>query len=120
MVIAVDLDGTLAEYVGWRKDAPIGNPLPGAEEFLKKLRALGASIVVFTARSSTEQVNAWLVENKLDSYVTAVSAVKSTMFSVIVDDRAVRFDGDYDKVLEDVRKFVDGTLPWWKREKGKD
>lgn len=49
--ICVDLDGVLARYDGWRGLDHIGDPLPGALKFAKKL-AKHADIVIFTSRCS--------------------------------------------------------------------
>lgn len=51
--VCVDLDGVLAEYDGWKGLNHIGQPLPGAPEFLKGLAKI-ASIVVFTTRCSLD------------------------------------------------------------------
>lgn len=50
-IIAVDLDGTIAEYDGWKGDDIIGDPIPGAREFLLELSKLG-KIIIHTVRVS--------------------------------------------------------------------
>ena len=49
MTIAVDLDGTLAFYEGW-KGGEIGPPVPIMVERVKKWLENGESVVIFTAR----------------------------------------------------------------------
>ena len=46
----------------------------------------------------------WLIENNLDKYFSDVTNVKpiSTMY---IDDRAIKFNGNYDKTLNDIKNF---------------
>ena len=46
----IDLDGTLAQYDDWEGLFHLGDPIPGAVEFTKKLAADGSKIVIFTRR----------------------------------------------------------------------
>lgn len=48
--IAVDLDGTLAEYHGWPADGSIGKPIPLMVERVKGWVAEGKDVRIFTAR----------------------------------------------------------------------
>lgn len=48
--VAVDLDGVLATYTGWRGIENIGEPIPGAVEFVKKLSEV-ARVLIFTTRT---------------------------------------------------------------------
>ena len=50
--IAVDLDGTLAHYDGWKGAAHIGEPVPLMLERVKKWLAEGKDVRIFTARVS--------------------------------------------------------------------
>jgi hypothetical protein len=48
--IAVDLDGTLAEYHGWVNTFHIGAPIPAMLERVKVWLAEGRDVRIFTAR----------------------------------------------------------------------
>lgn len=48
--IGVDLDGTLAEYDGWRGEAHIGKPIPAMLDRVKQWLANGIEVRIFTAR----------------------------------------------------------------------
>ena len=48
--IGVDLDGTLAEYHGWKGIAHIGKPVPQMVERVKAWLANGTKVKIFTAR----------------------------------------------------------------------
>lgn len=50
--IGVDLDGTLAEYDGWKGPEHIGAPVPLMVERVKKWLAEGKDVRIFTARVS--------------------------------------------------------------------
>lgn len=48
--IGVDLDGTLAEYDGWKGENHIGRPIPLMVERVKRWIAEGKEVKIFTAR----------------------------------------------------------------------
>lgn len=101
--IAVDLDGVLARYDGWRGVDHIGEPLPGAAEFLRRLKAMGARVVIYTTRTNadpavserresvemlTQRVRLWLDAHGLPYDEIYVGQGKP-LASAYVDDRAV-------------------------------
>jgi hypothetical protein len=51
--VCVDLDGVIAQYDGWKGFGHIGEPVPGALDFIKKLSKI-ADVVVFTTRCSLD------------------------------------------------------------------
>lgn len=48
--IGVDLDGTLAEYHGWRPDGSIGDPIPLMVDRVRQWMREGVEVRIFTAR----------------------------------------------------------------------
>lgn len=52
-VIAVDFDGTIADIRGIQYP-DVGDPLPGAVEYLNKLNDLGYCLIIWTCRDSIE------------------------------------------------------------------
>ncbi|MHB0966028.1 MAG: hypothetical protein ACYC36_06180 [Bellilinea sp.] len=50
--IGVDLDGTLAEYHGWKGDNGIGAPIPKMVERVKRWLSDGKDVRIMTARVS--------------------------------------------------------------------
>lgn len=93
-VVAVDLDGTIAEYDGWQGEDVIGDAFPGAVHFLTALKTSGFDVVVFSARAGTElgvnAIWAWLNKHGVANLVDEVTNVKQYRFAVMVDDRAIR------------------------------
>lgn len=105
---AIDLDGTLLSYDGWKGEDHFGEPLAGAVEWVKKRLEDGHEITVFTTRTAFDKVHDALVARGFPSL--PVSNVKSPKFSCFIDDRAVSFDGPEDWAY----LTVDDFEPWWK------
>lgn len=69
--IAVDLDGTLAEYSGWVNEEHIGAPIPIMLERVKLWLSEGKDVRIFTARVGGERdvprikgfIEAWCLEH---------------------------------------------------------
>lgn len=95
-VIAVDLDGTLAEYHGWQGVGHIGKPVPAMVEKVRKAKAEGKKVWIFTARVSepvdakeaAEVIQAWCGD--YDIPFDGITANKRKFFKEFWDDRAVQ------------------------------
>jgi hypothetical protein len=104
--IAVDLDGTLAFYDGWRDRSHIGDPLPGALEGVKALVEAGFKVTVFTCRCSHEThdeftggysvedsaniVRVWLKQHCFPEEVAVFTGRGKPFAECYLDDRALR------------------------------
>lgn len=95
--IGVDLDGTLAQYNGWRGPLHVGPAVPAMLERVKRWLADGKyGVRIFTARVSdpdeaeavTARIWAWCVENGLPEL--PVTCVKDYAMVELWDDRAVQ------------------------------
>lgn len=96
--IALDLDGTLAEYHG--DISIVGKPIPLMLHKLRIWLSKGYKVTIFTARVSSgdihhtpehiqaqrEMISQWLVDNGLPAL--DITSDKLPTFSHIVDDRA--------------------------------
>jgi 2'-5' RNA ligase len=100
--VNIDLDGTLSVSGGTGPNV-IAPMRPGARFFLEKLHGLGYEVVIFTARDVIP-AKAWLRQNGLMRFVNDVTNTKLPS-KVIVDDRAIRFDGDFTKSLKEIEDF---------------
>jgi hypothetical protein len=109
-IVCVDLDGVLNAFDGWRGADYFHSPRPGASAFLKSLNDLGSRVVVFTVRWAPH-VEEWLARHGLEQYVSLVTDKKPPAY-VYVDDRAICFEGDFQKPLE----LVGGFRAHWERE----
>lgn len=98
--IAVDLDGVLAKYDGWKDIEHIGSPISGAREFLAEI-SRKYRVIIHTARFSNARVKdshererlrnlieIWLRQNKMD-FDEVFVGVGKPLASAFVDDRAV-------------------------------
>jgi hypothetical protein len=92
--VAVDLDGTLAEYDEWLGIGHIGKPIPAMVELINDHLAKGDEVTIFTARVANGSelakgfIEDWCVKvfgRKLD-----VTAEKLPKFTKFYDDRAVQ------------------------------
>ena len=102
-IVCIDLNGVLDTYTGWRGAEHWDPPRDGAREFLSALAAQGYRVVIFTTRYS-DDVWQWLHRHQLAEHVTEVTDRKLPAH-VFVDDRAVRFEGDFGQALRDIAGF---------------
>lgn len=105
--VAVDFDGVIHRYEGWKGPDVLDEPNPGAREFLAELVARGFRVVILTTRPA-RFVEPWLRRYRMDDLVDQVTSEKVAAVAYI-DDRAVRFRGNWDQVLARL-----GEQPWWK------
>ena len=98
--IMIDLDGVLDNYTTYTKEIP--SIRDGAKDFVKEL-SKNYELVLFTTRSS-KQAAEWLKSNGIDKYFKDVTKVKSPAF-IYIDDRALKFNGDYNITLKDIENF---------------
>lgn len=92
--IGVDLDGTLAEYGGWRGADHIGEPVPAMAFRVRKWLADGRDVRIFTARASVPEqvapVVAWAERHF--GVALPVTNVKDFAMVELWDDRAVQVE----------------------------
>lgn len=90
--VAVDLDGTLARYDGWKGIDHIGDPIPLMVSRVRKWLNDGVRVVIFTARAQTPEslpyIYAWCKEHL--GVVLPVTNIKTFDIVEIWDDRAVQ------------------------------
>ena len=108
-IALIDLDGVLNNYRGDYNKNKIPAIRKGAKEFLEKISE-DYVIEIFTVRDK-ELTRSWLEENGLSIFVSDITRVKNAFASLIVDDRAIRFEGDFEKTLNDVKNFK----PFWEK-----
>lgn len=105
----VDLDGvlTLGPGKGPFDFAPVRT---GAREFLRELHERYQEVYIHTARDVSAAKN-WMRQNGLLKYVVGVTNTKLPA-KVTVDDRVVRFEGDFKAALAEMKDF----RPYWQEE----
>lgn len=101
--ICVDFNGVLDTYKGWIGDAAAYPMRDGTVEFLNALIEAGYTIIIFTA-ADVSRVKQWVIRNGLDNLIADVTNVKVPALCY-VDDRAVRFNGDFYETFEEIMEF---------------
>ena len=107
--IAVDFDGVIAEYDGYKGAGVLGNPRPDVVEALRVLNGEGWKIVIHTTRGQKE-IAAYLEQhgipcdevNRNSDYQTQGP---KPVADVYWDDRALCYSGDARKDLDLIRNF---------------
>jgi len=96
--IGVDLDGTLAEYGGWKGHTHIGRPVWPMVDRVKAWLEKGHKVKIFTARVSgdakeaaevTEEIHRWLRDHA-GLPELEVTCVKDYAMIELWDDRCVQ------------------------------
>lgn len=126
--ICVDLDGVLAQYDGWKGVEHIGDPIPGAREFVMALCAIPAKVVIWTTRTNATAnkdsglderelrllVEDWLIKHRFP-YDSIAGSEGKPLCVAFVDDRAVTCrplkdieNKDFDTVLGICRSLALG------------
>ena len=100
--ILIDLDGVLNEYKGNYDENFIPEIREGAQEFVKEL-AQNYILYLFTTRNEN-QAKKWLENNDLEEYFEDITNTKIPAY-IILDDRGVRFDGDFRNALNSINNF---------------
>jgi thymidine kinase len=103
-VKAVDFDGTLAYYDGWKGPTNLGKPIKDMVERVKKWISDGNAVVVFTARADNKESISAIEEWTKEHIGTKlrVTNIKEPDFSEFYDDRAVRVEKNTGKLLNEV------------------
>ncbi len=112
--IVLDFDGGVHSYTaGWQGATVIpDSPTKGAKEAIAKLRET-YSVVIVSSRCATDQgidaVYSWLEKYGIDGDGVLGD---NPPHIVVVDDRALRFEGDWNDVIDNIPK---ASVPWNKK-----
>lgn len=107
--IAVDFDGVIAEYDGWKGRGVLGLPRKDVLEALHELHAEGWKIVIHTTRGEQE-VGPYLVEHGIPHHEINRNSDFRTLgvkpvADVYWDDRAFSYSGDARRDIHLIRHF---------------
>lgn len=105
--ILIDSDGVLNQYKGNYNKNYIPVPLNETREFLHSLSS-EFNVKLFTVRKNDE-VAKWLKEYNLENYIYGITNKKEVAW-LYIDDRCICFDGNYNKLHEQINNFK----PWYK------
>ena len=107
--IAVDFDGVIAEYDGWKGRGVLGLPRQDVREALQELHSEGWKIVIHTTRGAKE-IGAYLREHGIPHHEINRNSDYRTLgvkpvADVYWDDRAFSYSGDARRDLTLIRRF---------------
>ena len=94
-VVAVDLDGTLAQMYEEFDEDKIMPPRDGAKEQMQRLRDAGVTIVINTCRGNKQTIRAWLEEHEIpydhinENPEQPDNTSDKVLAKAYIDDRAV-------------------------------
>ena len=107
--IAVDFDGVIAEYDGWKGRGVLGLPRKDVIEALHELHAEGWKIVIHTTRGKKE-VSPYLIHHGIPHHEINRNSDYRTLgvkpvADVYWDDRAFFYSGDARRDIQLIRQF---------------
>jgi FMN phosphatase YigB (HAD superfamily) len=99
--ISIDFDNTVHNNKDL-KYPNMGYPMPGAKEALDQLKSDGYRIIIFSVRASGDikYMEKWL--NDFEIPFDKITNVKEAS-EFYVDDKAIRFEGNWPKILEQIK-----------------
>lgn len=106
--VVFDFDGVIHSYKsGWQGPGIVQDPVvPGIGNAINELRGLGYKVVVVSTRCTSPEgmgaVRRYLLDNAIE--VDDVATEKPPALCYI-DDRAIRFDGHPEELVEQVTNF---------------
>jgi adenylylsulfate kinase len=107
--IAVDFDGVIADYDGWKGYGVLGAPRRDVVEALRLLHAEGWKIIVHTTRGEAE-ISGYLAAHGIPHHEVNRNSDYHTngakpVADVYWDDRAFRYSGDARRDILEIRRF---------------
>lgn len=100
MIVAVDFDDTLCDSSNIKEGKQMGEPIPGAIAAMKELKGKGYIVVVHTVRGDRpKHVEDWLKYYGCPFDVVTNIKVPAMVY---IDDRALRFNGDWLDTLDEL------------------
>lgn len=107
-MLALDFDGTIAEHSNFEGMSVVGEPMQGALDFISQLHQMGYRLAIFSARAGDpagkRAIEQWVIEHDLRDVIEFVTPLKLPIFDLIIDDRAIKFDGSYRDVMKQIIK----------------
>jgi adenylylsulfate kinase len=107
--IAVDFDGVIADYDGYKGPGVLGAPRPDVIEAMRTLKSEGWKIVIFTTRGESEIASFLAAHNVPHDEINRNSDYQTQgnkpVADVYWDDRAFTYSGDARNDLDRLRNF---------------
>lgn len=120
--IGIDFDDTIHANMRYAPE-PVGPPVPGALAFVNKLLDEGWTVDIFSARADSPDgraaIKTWLTNHDFPvREMGEITNRKKPTWLATLDDRGIRFDGDFRAVWDFLHS--DGVETWTERAGMKD
>jgi hypothetical protein len=110
-MIALDFDGVLSDYTGWKGYlAPFDPPVSGAIEAIRDYQDAGLTVAIYTSRADSHasviRLEQWLTQYGLEKKRISQLEItnKKPPALIYLDDRAMLFTGQFPSV-EEIKSF---------------
>ena len=112
--VAIDFDGVLADYHGWKGENTLDPPFPGAQEFVLRVLEAGYQVIIHTTRNPG-RVRQWFYNYRFPVGLAQAITVSNTKpkAMVYIDDRGFRFTGDWEAAFQ----AIEQPTHWEKKKK---
>lgn len=117
--IAVDFDGVISKYDKFLGKGVFSPPVDGVAKGMQELRDAGWIIIVHTTRSETDCILSYMEKysipfdfiNYNPKNVLLGLSLGKPIADVYLDDRAIRFDGNWG---QDIIDNINNAKEWWR------
>lgn len=117
--ICIDFDGVISKYDKWMGKGVFGEVLPGAKEYISRLKEEEWIIIIHTTRSEKELIIEYLKNNGISfdyinynpENVLQGCSHRKPLATVYLDDRGLTFDGNWEESYNRIKNFE----VWYRR-----
>lgn len=109
--IAIDFDGVLSAYTGWKGyGAPLDPPVEGAFQAIRDYQDAGLKVTIYTTRAdsieSISRIERWLTQHGMEHRRSDKIEItnKKPPAILYLDDRAYLFTGIF-PTIEEIKAF---------------
>ena len=111
--IAIDFDGVINSFKsGWKGPEFTDEPVNGAFEAINILLNEGYKVIIYSTRAETVEgkntIYNYLLGNGINIREIEVTD-KKPIALVYIDDRAIKFSGNWNEILDKIKKFKTWT-----------
>ena len=120
MIIAIDFDGTIAQYDGWKGEEHFGEPIVGAVAAMQELKQLGHTLIIHTCRPPSKGMVEYLKAHQIPFDRINVSPADTRPRDIphklpadlYLDDKGMQFRGDWPKTLKLIKQYDKRKHEW--------
>ena len=117
-VVAIDFDGVINNYQGWKGIGVFEEPVPGTAQALSYMRKLNMVIIIHTTRGEANMIADYLNHHHIPfDHINRLPGqpdhqnLGKPQADVFIDDRAIRFEGNWNEIMH---QLFSKLQPWYK------